>query len=89
MLFFDHARLHTWLPVSRLLMRFAGAVGGMGMLPVAEADAATDAAAREEAEGPLEEISVFQNFIVRSAVPPPLASRPRWCGLHAIALTAA
>lgn len=47
------------------------------MLPEAEADAATDAAASEEAEGPLEAINVFQNLIVRSAVPPPLARRPR------------
>jgi len=70
-------------------MRFAGAVGGIGMLLVLEADAAADAAAREEAEGPLEEMSVFQNLIVRSAVPPPLASSPRWCGLQAMALTAA
>lgn len=78
MLFFDQARLQTWLPVSRLLMRFAGAVGGIGILLVADADAATDAAAREDADGPLEEINVFQNLIVRSAVPPPLARRPRW-----------
>lgn len=47
------------------------------MLPDAEADAATDAAARDEADGPLEAIKVFQNLMVRSAVPPPLARRPR------------
>lgn len=34
-------------------------------------------------------ILVFQNFMQRSAVPPPDASKPLWCGLHAIALTAA
>lgn len=79
LLFFDHARLHTWLPVSRLLMRFAGSVGEMGTLadPEADADAAAEAEARVEAGGPLEEIRVFQNLMVRSAVPPPLASRPR------------
>lgn len=58
-------------------MRFAGAVGDRGMLVVAAADAAAEADARAEAEGPLEEMSVFQNLIVRSAVPPPLARRPR------------
>jgi len=47
------------------------------MLVVLDADAAADEAAREDAEGPLEEMSVFQNLMVRSAVPPPLASRPR------------
>ena len=33
--------------------------------------------------------TVFQNLMQRSAVPPPLARRPRWWGLHAMALTAA
>lgn len=32
---------------------------------------------------------VFQNLIVLSAVPPPLASNPRWKGHHANAFTAA
>ena len=32
---------------------------------------------------------MFQKRMQRSAVPPPLASRPCWCGDHAIALTAA
>jgi hypothetical protein len=41
-------------------MRFAGAVGEMGMLLELDADAATEAAAREDDEGPLAEISVFQ-----------------------------
>lgn len=58
-------------------MRFAGAVGESGMLVVAAADAAADADARAEADGPFEDMSVFQNLIVRSAVPPPLARRPR------------
>ena len=34
-------------------------------------------------------VIVFQNRIRRSAVPPPLASSPCWCGDQAIALTAA
>lgn len=34
-------------------------------------------------------VRVFQNLIHRSAVPPPLASRPCWWGDHAMALTAA
>jgi len=34
-------------------------------------------------------VKLFQNRIFLSAVPPPLASRPLWCGLQAIALTAA
>lgn len=34
-------------------------------------------------------VSVFQNRIHRSAVPPPLAKSPWWCGDHAIAFTAA
>ena len=33
--------------------------------------------------------AVFQKRMQRSAVPPPLASSPCWCGLQAIALTAA
>lgn len=32
---------------------------------------------------------VFQNLMVRSAVPPPLARSPRWNGHHANAFTAA
>ncbi len=32
---------------------------------------------------------VFQNLMHLSAVPPPLASKPCWCGDHEIALTAA
>lgn len=32
---------------------------------------------------------VFQNLMHLSAVPPPLARRPCWCGDHVIALTAA
>ena len=34
-------------------------------------------------------VVVFQTRMQRSAVPPPLASKPRWCGLQAMALTAA
>ena len=34
-------------------------------------------------------VAVFQKRRQRSAVPPPLASIPCWCGLHAIAFTAA
>lgn len=34
-------------------------------------------------------VSVFQKQICRSAVPPPEASKPGECGLHAIAFTAA
>lgn len=34
-------------------------------------------------------LTVFQNLIHLSAVPPPDARRPCWCGDHAIALTAA
>lgn len=34
-------------------------------------------------------VSVFQNRMHLSAVPPPLASNPWWCGDHAMALTAA
>jgi len=34
-------------------------------------------------------LAVFQNLIHLSAVPPPDARRPCWCGDHAIALTAA
>lgn len=34
-------------------------------------------------------VSVFQNRMQRSAVPPPLANSPWWCGDHAIAFTAA
>mmetsp|Transcript_11178 Transcript_11178/g.38072 ORF Transcript_11178/g.38072 Transcript_11178/m.38072 type:complete len:221 (+) Transcript_11178:472-1134(+) len=34
-------------------------------------------------------VCVFQNRMQRSAVPPPDASRPFWCGDHAIAFTAA
>ena len=34
-------------------------------------------------------VSVFQNRMHRSAVPPPLARSPCWCGDHAIAFTAA
>ena len=34
-------------------------------------------------------VAVFQKRMQRSAVPPPLASRPCWWGDHAIALTAA
>ena len=34
-------------------------------------------------------VSVFQNLIYLSAVPPPLANSPCWCGDQAIALTAA
>lgn len=34
-------------------------------------------------------VAVFQNRMHRSAVPPPLASRPCWCGDHAMAFTAA
>lgn len=56
----------------------AGAVGDVGILAEPDADAAADAAARDDAEGPLDDIWVFQNLIVRSAVPPPLARRPRW-----------
>lgn len=78
LLFFDHARLQTWLPVSRLLMRLAGAVGDKGMFAVDAADAAAEADARADADGPLELTRVFQNLMVRSAVPPPLARRPRW-----------
>mmetsp|Transcript_18353 Transcript_18353/g.58532 ORF Transcript_18353/g.58532 Transcript_18353/m.58532 type:complete len:203 (-) Transcript_18353:704-1312(-) len=37
----------------------------------------------------MEPDSVFQNRMHRSAVPPPEASRPDWCGDHAIAFTAA
>ena len=33
--------------------------------------------------------NVFQNLIVRSAVPPPLVSKPCWWGDQANALTAA
>ena len=47
------------------------------------------AAAAAAAEGPCGERRVFQNLIVRSAVPPPDARSPRWCGLQAIAFTAA
>ena len=47
------------------------------MLAELEAEAAADAAARDDAEGPLDDINVFQNLMVRSAVPPPLAKRPR------------
>lgn len=36
-----------------------------------------------------EAVAVFQKRMQRSAVPPPLASRPCWWGDHAIALTAA
>lgn len=50
---------------------------------------AFEAAASEADEGPFDETNVFQNLIVRSAVPPPLARRPRWWGLQEIALTAA
>lgn len=64
-------------------------MGEIGALPGPDAEAAADEAARDEADGPSGEIKVFQNLMVRSAVPPPLARRPRWCGLHAIALTAA
>ena len=34
-------------------------------------------------------VYVFQNLMHRSAVPPPEASRPCWCGDQPIALTAA
>lgn len=34
-------------------------------------------------------VNVFQNLMHLSAVPPPDANRPWWCGDHAIALTAA
>lgn len=34
-------------------------------------------------------VKLFQNLIFLSAVPPPLAKIPRWCGDQAIALTAA
>lgn len=34
-------------------------------------------------------VNVFQKRIHWSAVPPPLASRPCWCGDHAMAFTAA
>ena len=34
-------------------------------------------------------VDVFQNLMHLSAVPPPDAMRPCWCGLHAIAFTAA
>ena len=34
-------------------------------------------------------VAAFQKQMRRSAVPPPDASRPAWCGLHASALTAA
>lgn len=34
-------------------------------------------------------VTVFQNRMQRSAVPPPEATRPCWCGDHAMALTAA
>ena len=70
-------RLQTWLPVSRLLMRFAGAVGESGILAVPAADAAAEADARAEADGPFDDMRVFQNLIVLSAVPPPLARSPR------------
>ena len=59
------------------MRRLAGADGEVGTLAVFEADAEAEAAARDEAEGPFGEIRVFQNLIVRSAVPPPLARRPR------------
>ena len=36
-----------------------------------------------------EPFNVFQNLIHRSAVPPPLASRPCWWGDQAMAFTAA
>lgn len=35
------------------------------------------------------EVWLFQKRMVRSAVPPPEASIPCWCGFHAMALTAA
>jgi hypothetical protein len=34
-------------------------------------------------------VKVFQNRMHWSAVPPPVAKRPLYCGLHPIALTAA
>lgn len=34
-------------------------------------------------------LAVFQNLMHLSAVPPPDASNPCWCGDHAIAFTAA
>jgi hypothetical protein len=34
-------------------------------------------------------VVVFQKRMQRSAAPPPLASKPRWCGLQAMAFTAA
>ena len=36
-----------------------------------------------------EPLAVDQKRIIRSAVPPPLASSPFWCGDHEMALTAA
>ena len=34
-------------------------------------------------------VSVFQNLMYLSAVPPPEAKRPWWCGDQAMAFTAA
>ena len=48
------------------------------MFAVDAAEAAAEADARADADGPLELTRVFQNLMVRSAVPPPLARRPRW-----------
>ena len=56
---------------------------------VVDEDVVAAAAAAAAAEGPCGERRVFQNLIVRSAVPPPDTSNPRWCGLQAMALTAA
>ena len=56
--------------------RSGGAGGGLTWLPVSTHESALA-------------VCVDQNRMHRSAVPPPLASRPFWWGLQAMALTAA
>jgi hypothetical protein len=76
----DHMRLQTWMRESTV------SKVGLGDDHEAMAGRTCEPVSIELSWVP---VRVFQKRIRRSAVPPPEARMPRWCGLQAMALTAA